>query len=402
MKKYKLILDKDTFLWLKTNEGIIYQSKNFQSFIFSLSDKLLKICSHLLEIDNLYAIKVTENDLDNEDVRTFFDKIVSIGAGRLIQDTGAEKGAVSLLPVLTIEEGVNYHVNSHKRVIDSGIGHYVHEITFYINGSKHGNDKYYRQVIFPMESELILESEKIVRFIKNNRNPYLFNINIVGNIFAYPEYCDLLDNIMTFKFPVTICISSGDFLDNKDLLKRTEWHKKVSFHILIEKKTDIGLVVKSLTEVDTPISNTVFVFSEQDCFDIEHILETLNSDIVPVYNGENLDFFKSSVFVNQEDILASTLTKREIFMRQVVNTHHFGKLTVLPDGVVYADVNKEPLGMIDDSVYSIVYKEITEGESWFRIRDQKPCSDCIYQWLCPSPSNYETAIGRQNLCHVVS
>lgn len=26
--------------------------------------------------------------------------------------------------------------------------------------------------------------------------------------------------------------------------------------------------------------------------------------------------------------------------------------------------------------------------------------DCIYQWLCPSPSNYELVIGQPNLCHI--
>jgi pseudo-rSAM protein len=67
---------------------------------------------------------------------------------------------------------------------------------------------------------------------------------------------------------------------------------------------------------------------------------------------------------------------------------------------VYADVNQTPLGTIDDTVYSIVYKEFTDGKSWFKVRNLTPCKDCIFQWLCPSPSNYEIAIGRPNLCHV--
>jgi pseudo-rSAM protein len=50
--------------------------------------------------------------------------------------------------------------------------------------------------------------------------------------------------------------------------------------------------------------------------------------------------------------------------------------------------------------HEIVHKEIDNGKSWFRIRNQAPCNDCVYQWLCPSPSDYEIAIGRQNLCHI--
>jgi len=76
-------------------------------------------------------------------------------------------------------------------------------------------------------------------------------------------------------------------------------------------------------------------------------------------------------------------------------------LTIGPDGKVYSgDMNEPAIGTIDESLYTIVYREMTEGHSWLRIRDQKPCCDCIYQWLCPSPSNYELAIGKPNLCHV--
>ena len=94
------------------------------------------------------------------------------------------------------------------------------------------------------------------------------------------------------------------------------------------------------------------------------------------------------------------LSKNEIFIRQAININDFGQLTVMPDGKVYANVNTPSLGTVDDSPYSIVYKEFTNGQSWFRLRTQAPCENCIYQWLCPSPSNYETVIGQPNLCHL--
>ena len=48
----------------------------------------------------------------------------------------------------------------------------------------------------------------------------------------------------------------------------------------------------------------------------------------------------------------------------------------------------------------LIQKEIEEGKSWLRVRNQEPCNACIYQWLCPSPSDYEIMIGQTNLCHV--
>jgi pseudo-rSAM protein len=73
----------------------------------------------------------------------------------------------------------------------------------------------------------------------------------------------------------------------------------------------------------------------------------------------------------------------------------------MPNGDVYANVNHPALGNIDThSIHEIVQKEVDEGKSWFRIRAQAPCTDCIYQWLCPPLSDYEIVIGRSNLCHV--
>ena len=44
--------------------------------------------------------------------------------------------------------------------------------------------------------------------------------------------------------------------------------------------------------------------------------------------------------------------------------------------------------------------EIKYGKSWLRLREQGICNTCRYKWICPSPSNYEFEIGKQNLCHI--
>ena len=65
----------------------------------------------------------------------------------------------------------------------------------------------------------------------------------------------------------------------------------------------------------------------------------------------------------------------------------------------YANRLFPALGLVEkDSIYAIIRKEITEGQSWLRIRTQSPCDTCVYQWLCPSPSDYEIELNRPNLC----
>jgi len=400
MKKYRLILSQDTFLWVKNNEGLVYQSKKNRVFVFFLSEKIHEICNYLLEIEHLYTVGLTEDELSAPDVRLFVDKLLEIDAGRLISDTDTVKGSVSLMPILKNHENIDDFVLKHERGVGGNIIQHIHVLTFYINGSKYGNDHFYLQTIFPTRHKSTLDAEKIIRFIRNSKNQFLNNINLVGNIFSFPDFEELFHHIEVFKIPATICITASDVLTNKELLKKTDWHDKTCFRILMDKKNNIEHVITFFEDIDTPFSVDFLIFSEQDYLDIEQISATINSNFVPMYNGENIDFFESNVFIRHEEILASALSKREIFKRQATNVNHFGKLTVLPDENVYADVNQTPLGTIDDTVYSIVYKEFTEGKSWFRVRNIAPCKDCIYQWLCPSPSNYEMIIGKVNLCHV--
>ena len=400
MNKFRLILNEDTFLLVKNDDGLVYQSKNYRSFVFSISERLNEICRHLLVLEHLYTVELTEEDLNIPDVRFFLDNLLEIGAGRLIPSTKTKKGDVSLMPILKIHEQVDYFNEKHKRGVGGRIIKHIHELTFYVTGSEYGNDQYFRQTIFPTKSESILEKDKIIRFIRNTKNLFLSNINLVGNIFSYPKFEELLREIEIFEVTVTFCITASDVLANKKLLEKTDWNDKTSFRILMDKKDYIEPITAFFEYIKIPFSVDFIIISEQDYLDIEQISTTIKSNFVPMYNGENIDFFESNVFIRQEEILASALSKRQIFMRQATNIFYFGKLTVLPDGKVYADVNQTPLGTIDDTVYSIVYKEFTEEKSWFRIRDFAPCKDCVFQWLCPSPSNYEIAIGRNNLCHV--
>ncbi len=89
-------------------------------------------------------------------------------------------------------------------------------------------------------------------------------------------------------------------------------------------------------------------------------------------------------------------------MREAINSIYFGKLTVLADGRVYADLNAPSLGKLGrDSIYDILFKEMSGGSSWRRLRKNvMPCKGCHYEKLCPPLSNYQKVMGKNNLCHI--
>lgn len=400
MKKHWLTLYENTFLWLKKNTGLAYNAENKKQLVFPLYDKIEKICHHLLIKENLYSIELSDEVINDNEVSQWINSLVSIQAGYLTLNVEFEKRPVSLKPILKVQDKKEHFVEQHNLGFKGEILQYIHELTFYINGSEHGNNEYFKQSVFPVKKCRNLDSSKILFFIKYCMNPFLSNINLVGNIFLYPDFERFISDITDLSIPCTIHITVQDFINSIAQLKTDNWPEHVNFNILVNTVFDVALI----KDCTLPYTITTFIFTENDYLEFSTLFDEIpnNHTIIykPLYNKQNLRFFESSVFIDMDDLAAIDLSKNDIFMRQALNIIDFGKLTVMPDEKVYANVNEPPLGTINDSTYSIVYKEFTEGKSWFKIRDQSPCQDCMFQWLCPSPSNYETAIGQVNLCHV--
>lgn len=146
------------------------------------------------------------------------------------------------------------------------------------------------------------------------------------------------------------------------------------------------------------------VRSEEELSFVSEWIETYSISryqIESVYDGKNLDFFEKFVYLNEEDLFSEPISMQSIMRNQVLNSNDFGKFQITADGYIYANKLFPPVGSLySDTIRELVQKEMTEGNVWLRIRNQEPCSQCIYQWLCPSPSDYEQKIGKPNLCHI--
>ena len=72
--------------------------------------------------------------------------------------------------------------------------------------------------------------------------------------------------------------------------------------------------------------------------------------IRPFYTGENIAFFEECIFIDQEELDNIELDRQGVFALQALNTNNFGKITILSDGNVYANVNEKSLGHIQDPI----------------------------------------------------
>ena len=394
MKEYWFAIYPYCFLWLKGEEGLVYNTENFKKMRFRNSGLTRQKAEGLAEMGNLYCIRLTDEELADKELNEWVQTLVNSGCGTLVEDDGMNQRPLSLPPILKVQDEAGYYRWEHNLGIDGNVIENLHRIIFHINGSENGNGLYAKQTNYPTTNGGMLAAEAILRFAMNARSSSFLNgISLIGNPFVYEGLDGLIDSLKTI-CPVSVYCTWEDVRHSLDRARALA--ERANLHIVVKDCT-------TLENLPQDASYTFLVTSEEEyeeALECEKKYNIGRMGIVPVYNGSNRNFFEECLYMDEAGIQEIALDKREVFIRQKLNIQDFGKLTVMTDGKVYANVNHEPIGTIEATPQSIVYREITEGHSWLRVRNQKPCCDCVFQWLCPSPSNYEIAIAKDNLCHV--
>lgn len=154
-----------------------------------------------------------------------------------------------------------------------------------------------------------------------------------------------------------------------------------------------GTAIELKDRIDN-VALKVLIYSEKD-YELATMFK--KAQILPGYNGRNIDFLKSILFSHKEDLAG--VSKKAVFIRQTLNSNYFGQLVIFEDGTVRAGNYGSLLGTVSTPLYEIIYKELTATDSlWMLTRDRSDCADCRFRYLCPSISDYEFALNDTRLC----
>jgi pseudo-rSAM protein len=93
----------------------------------------------------------------------------------------------------------------------------------------------------------------------------------------------------------------------------------------------------------------------------------------------------------------------DIQIKQELNLNYYGRLSIKSNGDIYSNLNKSKVGnYFETSISECISFELDNKHGWKHTRKYiKPCNQCIYQYLCPSLSNYEYVMRKPNLCQVL-
>ncbi len=385
---------------------LLYNTHNGKTLVVHNS-KCLEIVQNVYEPSNLGVIEINPEKL-GEQVYDFIEKSVALGIGIKMEKTISSNKPINLLPILNLQNDVEKLISTGEtHLIGDHISDYLTSLTLYITNQCEQNcvhcGEYFRQTHFCTKALKgnFLPPETINELLEQSGSTQLKKVNIIGgNIALHPKWEELLSILTKYTFDYHFWFHliniGGIDLDvlpgHKEILVtypyKEESLKKV-FGIASGRK---DIAFNFLIEGEHGFSNVNDLIAQYD---------QINFELIPFYNGENMDFITQNVFLDENDILSETLKMPKIFCNQKLNSNFFGSLTVFPDGSVKVNPNTPVIGKLpDNSLLELIYKELTSNTAWRKVRGEGKCNSCMYRFLCPPPGNLGSILRREDLCHV--
>jgi len=417
IKEYWLTIEPYCLVSVKEDKALIYNTFSKEK-VFSNSSIVIKLLEEIIIPENGMTTLLTDSTLDSKDVKVFVTKIKDSFMGDVLEIKDVNKKPFQLLPKPFFEKDID------KIKSDSELGYYFSnelmnyfsDVSIYINNACTINcticNFAYLQTSFCTknhEKESELDSKYLFPFLQKIIDLKSVNIHILGgDISLYSEKHKLID-ILSKNIAKTILHShyaNFEALINDQRIRDNQI-SNISFMLLVDypivsEKLNKALSLISKLNIDYSVkflltSNSDF--ENADSFVKQYSIQ--NYELVPYFNGVNQEFITNNVFLDTNDLDNISVGMREILANMAINTLDYGKLSINHHGIVYANNNFESIGNIyNNSLFQIIYKELSKGKSWRRIRNSMPCNDCLYQYLCPSPSNLELAIDKNTICNL--
>ena len=403
---YWLYLEPYTFIFAGREQLVVYNSINGQ-YLNVVDETCKNLLAELQVPENGYCIPVTEQQAKNKDIDPFIRTIKNSFSGDIIPfdptKHSLNKKPFIVPPVLRLFNTVETIKAGGGLELGEVILRNLNEAVLFLPGHCDkkcaGCQDYYKQFYHcsNFEEKNTLNYTEYQKLLDNLDACGVNKVNLIVNDFDDPVFLEIWKkrNSNTFKKKFVFNMRNLSKEVIKMFSDTDELCVYVNNSFSIDKLNEMKEVMHNL--------NVLWIHIIEDEKNIEGIDLTGNISAVSFYNRQNLSFFEENIYLTLEDLLESPIDKQTIFRRQALNENFFGKLFILPSGEAYSNLNKEPLGNIKtDSLGQLVYNEFDNSKAWLLTRDSVSdnCSACQNRYLCPSISNYELVIGKNNLCHM--
>lgn len=404
-------LDPYVHIAIKQGHALVYNTLTGQA-LKEDSPVIVDLIKRLNSKKNLLVVELGEEELNSPEIAAFVTRVRDHFSGDLIDKSFSGGKPIQMRPQVKVQKDVAELKKGGESYVGEEIMNYLTEISLYIDNSCTRDCSScpggYKQFAWCTRGNVRneLEIEEIKRFLSDALGSSLFKLNILGgDIFAYSKFAGLVDYFNKSPKPKTYYSHYLNLEGREKEIGQID-KSSASFAVLVDLPVKEDRLAGVAAVLSSPDVQYIFMIQgEEEIASVEAIASRLHLRQVafkPFYNGSNFDFFKNNVFINKEELFLLKPTLKQVFSRMKLNPLSFGKITVLSNRGIYADVNAKKIGVLGrDSLYDVVLREMFNGKSWRRSRNRvSPCKSCVYCYLCPPLTGYEYSLKRNNLCNL--
>jgi len=416
MRKYWLYIENYVFISVRKEKILIYNTLSGKSLEYSTDTEVGELIKRLNLPSNFQIVSISDSDLEKKSIKQFIDDIRNYFMGDIISTDYSKGKPLQMMQKLKIQNELKRLKADIDRSLGENLMNYLSEISLFINSDCLQNcvlcdQEVYKQFLCctKREAKIELELAKIKDIFKEIDYKSLLNFNILGgDIFRYSEFEELFVFLNSLEINKTIFSQYLNLEINPKKLKNLADHKNLRIFIPVDfpfSEDKLISIADFLNRNSIEHQWMFFILNEKEYEQAENMvlkMMSASSTFLPIYNGNNIEFFKENVFLNQKDFEDAPVSFKDIHIRQEVNEYSFGRLVILPDGAVYGNINLERLGIIGEKpIASMIKKEIERRISWRKVRRYvTPCRSCLYTELCPSISNYNLIAKKYDSCNL--
>lgn len=405
--KYWFYLKSTVYVEVKKCHVLLYDTET-GTYLEFYSEDFKNVILSLLEDDNLGVICLDDDICLQKKLNNDIEKVIEAEMGYLQNIEIFPYKPIRLVPILSLMKDVEKMTNNQTDYISNDLERYLLNLNIIVNN----------------ECNLSCEGCKMYRtqFLCCSKESYSKSLPVecLNNIFEQIQYFPLKTinfiggNIFKYKYFEKIkylCEKYNKRINMFCHYQNMDFECYVpsthcTLHLMVTPPFKVN-IIKTLCNTYEQLYfhfivenihqyNQIKIISEQYMNDYKHDVR-----IHPFYNGDNDQFFEKYIYLKKMDIFSSIISFREILRNKKMNANNFGELYIYPNGQVRANENSEVIGDINKNrLVDIIHSEMRLNTAWRKCREDKPCADCVYQWFCPSPSNYELVMGKPNLCHI--
>lgn len=358
------------------------------------------------EPKNLGVVEFPQELWKQEGAHALIEQMLSLHMAGLIPIDREQGKPINLLPILNLQKDVDkaMSIGELSLVVDDLLS-YLSRLMLCLGGGGRLCLSYLSRVWREQEAHWMSPS-LLYSLLEQARYSRMKQVGLYADsLFLHPQIKEILDLLESYEYDYQLWMSANHYLQNQEEIKMYLRSMKCICHLsLLASATELEDLAR-MCEVDVQLFSWHFLIEDESQYArVEQFTERwgiVQSELVPIYTGDNLPFFEEYVYLSEDDIFSKPIEMRRIFCNQKLNSNDFGALTVLPTGECRVSMNTPALGnLLQSSLLEILYKELTTNTAWRKTRNSGKCQKCFFQYLCPPPSSYEQVIGREDLCRL--